>query len=95
MYFLFTLSFIARVGLSDRLKALPQPLASRMLLRISEELVSLRPNLPALIIGQLLTHLLNQYQQRPPRAFTITAPFGQTPGTFDDRLRLLLMPEPT
>ena len=43
-----------------------------MLLRVSEQLVSLRPNLPPLVIGELVTHFFNQDQQRPPRTLAIT-----------------------
>src|SRR6185369_565601 len=93
MDFLFTLGFIAGVCLGDGLKALPQPFAGGILLGISEKLVGLRPDLPAFIISQLLTHLLNQYQQRPPCALTIATPFCNSTRPLDNRFCLLLMPE--
>src|SRR5678816_409903 len=95
MDFLFTLGFIARVCLGDGLKALPQPFAGGILLGISEELVGLRPNLPAFIISQLLTHLLNQYQQRPPRCFIVFTTLCYSLCSLKNWLSFMLLSEAT
>jgi hypothetical protein len=63
-----------------------------MLLRIREQLIRLRPNLPPLIIRQLVTHLLNENQQRPTSTFAITAPLCHTSRALKDRFRLLSTP---
>src|SRR5215217_7595836 len=89
--FLFALSFVARVSLSDGFQALAQPFARCMLLGVSEQLVGLGADLAAFIIGQLITHLLDEYQQRPPCALTISTPFSDPPRPFDNWFCLLLM----
>ena len=91
--FLFPLSFVARVGLGNGFETLAEPLAGGMLLGVREQLIGLRPNLTALIISKLLTHLLDEDQQRPPRPFLIATSLSDTPGTFYYWLRLLLTPK--
>src|SRR5262245_13532599 len=81
---LFTLRLVTRVSFGDHVEALSQPFAGGMLLRIREQLIRLRPNLPPLIIRQQITHLLDKYQQRPPSAFTIAASLSYPPCTFQD-----------
>src|SRR6185503_10890234 len=80
---------MARVRLCNGLKTLPKPLPSGLLLRVGEQLVSLRPNLPPLVIGELVTHFFNQDQQRPPRTLAITTPFRNAPSAFNNWFRLV------
>jgi hypothetical protein len=88
---LLALRLVARVRLCNSLKTLPKPFPSGLLLRVGEQLVSLRPNLPPLVIGELVTHFFNQDQQRPPRTLTITTPFRNAPSAFNNWFRLLPM----
>src|SRR5689334_10395791 len=60
-----------------------------MLLGICEQLIGLRPNLTPFVIGQLLTHLLYEDQQRPPRTFSIATPFRDPSGSLDNGFCLM------
>jgi hypothetical protein len=88
---LFPLSFMARVGLCDGFEALAQPFAGGLLLGISEQLVSLRPNFAPLVIGNLVTHLLDEYQQRPPCTFTVSTALRDPSCAFNYRFGFLPM----
>ena len=62
-----------------------------MLLGVGEELVGLGADFAALVVGELVAHLLDEYQQRPARALPVAAAFGDAPGAFDYGLGLLSM----
>jgi hypothetical protein len=80
---LLSLSFVARVGLGDSFEALAQAFAGGVLLGISEQLIGLRPNFAPFVIGKLVTHLLDKYQQSPPCTFTVSAPLSNSSGALN------------
>src|SRR5687768_6303679 len=92
---LFSLGDVAGVCFSDPFETFLQPLSGGVLLRVGEQLVRLSANFPSFIIRQLVTHLLDEYEQRPLRALAVATPFGDPPRAFNDRLCLLLMLEAT
>jgi hypothetical protein len=74
--------------LGDHVETLPEPFAGGKLLGISEQLIRLRPNLPPLIITQLVTHFFNQNQQRPSSGFIIFTTFRYPSTSFKNWFRL-------
>jgi hypothetical protein len=91
--FLFALGDVASVGLGDLLEALFESLSSCVLLGVGKELVRLCANFASFVIGQLIAHLLDEYQQRPTRTLTVTAAFRNPPCAFDYWLCFGLMVE--
>src|SRR5215212_7936135 len=89
MNFLLALCFVACVGFGDCFETFPQSFTRGRLLRVREQLVSLRPNLPSLIVGELLTHLFNKNQQSPPSSFVIFTTLSYSLTTFETRFGFL------
>jgi hypothetical protein len=88
---LFPLSLVAGVGIGNGFETLAQSFPGSRLLRVCEQLIGLRPNLPPLIIRQLLTHLFNQNKQRPASTFSVSTTLGYASGSFNDWFGLLPM----
>jgi hypothetical protein len=83
------------MSLGDHIEALFQPFPGGILLRIREQLVRLCPYFPPLIVSELVTHLLNKYQQRLSGAFAMSASFRYTSSPFNNRFGFMTVAQTT